>query len=65
MVAFGARPHTIEARPGGMLAFPNAAGETIYRRSVNHPGIARPNPWWTDAIGRVPEMAQRAWDTAR
>lgn len=62
IVAYGASPHQIVARPGGMLAFPNQAGQTIYRRSVNHPGVQRPNRWWVDAIEMVPEMAQRAWN---
>lgn len=61
IVAYGAGPHTITARPGGMLAFPNQAGETIYRRSVNHPGTP-PNSWWTDAIDRIPQVGQRIWD---
>ena len=62
MVAYGARPHTITARPGGYLVFPNTAGEIIYRKSVEHPG-QQPNPWWTNAIDRVPEMSQRAWNS--
>lgn len=62
IVAFGAGPHVIEARPGGALAFPNQAGEIIYRRSVNHPGTP-PNPWWTEAIERLPQASQRIWDS--
>ena len=61
IVAYGAAPHVIEARPGGMLAFPNQAGEIIYRRSVNHPGT-QPNPWWANSIDQIPQRAQQVWD---
>lgn len=64
IVAYGASAHVIEARPGGALRFPNQAGEIIYRRSVNHPGTP-PNPWWTNAIDRLPQTGQRVWDSLR
>ncbi len=35
-------PHTIRAKKAKALAFPGADGETIFRRSVNHPGSKVP-----------------------
>jgi hypothetical protein len=47
---FGARPHTITPRSGGVLAFnwPKAGG-TVFLRSVNHPGNQAKN-WWEPAV---------------
>lgn len=33
----GARPHTIRARPGGVLRF-RVAGRIVYAKKVDHPG---------------------------
>lgn len=36
----GTRAHVIVARRAKVLAFPGASGETVFRRSVQHPGFA-------------------------
>ena len=35
------RPHGIEAKPGGVLAF-QAGGKTVFARRINHPGSKIP-----------------------
>lgn len=35
----GSNPHKIEAAPGGVLAFPDEAGNTVFTVRVNHPGF--------------------------
>jgi hypothetical protein len=44
----GTAPHVITARNGGVLAF-QVGGETVFARSVNHPGT-RANPFLRDAL---------------
>lgn len=48
MVHEGTAPHTITARPGGVLAF-EIGGETIFATSVNHPGT-KAVPFLRDAL---------------
>lgn len=47
----GSSPHTIRARPGGVLRF-TIGGETIFARSVRHPGTP-PRPWLRQAAERT------------
>lgn len=48
----GTRPHVIRAKNGKALAFPGSNGQTIFRRSVNHPGT-RPRPFLRNAVDQV------------
>jgi hypothetical protein len=47
----GTRPHIINARPGGVLAF-QSHGQTVFATSVNHPGTA-PRPFLRRALEQV------------
>jgi len=55
----GQRPHVITARQGGVLVF-ESRGQTVFARSVNHPG-AQPRSWWDDTLRDMPDMLQRNW----
>lgn len=50
-IEFGARPHKIYARNGGVLVFPYG-GVLQFRRSVNHPGNA-PQPYMRPAFEKA------------
>jgi hypothetical protein len=47
----GTAPHEIRAKPGGVLAFPGAGGDTVFTRSVHHPGT-QPQPFLSKAALR-------------
>jgi hypothetical protein len=47
----GSRPHLIQAKPGGVLAFP-IGGQTVFATSVHHPGTA-PRPFLRLALEQL------------
>ncbi len=54
------RPHVIRAKRGRALRFnwPKAGGVVFFAK-VNHPGT-RPNPFFSQVIGRWPDYLRRA-----
>lgn len=56
----GTRPHVIEAKAGGTLRF-QVAGETVFRRRVNHPGTS-PRPFMEVARAVGEQAADYAAD---
>jgi len=51
----GTNPHVIEARPPRRALRFEVGGQVVFRRRVNHPGT-NPNPWYNNALGRMPEF---------
>ena len=55
----GTRPHTIKAK-GKTLAWKGDDGETVFARSVKHPGI-KARPWLRPALSRAKADFQQLW----
>lgn len=59
------RPHVIRAKAGGYLAFPGRDGNTVFRKSVNHPGSKIPaRPYLRPSIEERRENYNRSLSTA-
>jgi Bacteriophage HK97-gp10, putative tail-component len=61
-VVDGTSPHTIQARNGRVLRFATSGGQTLYRRSVNHPGT-KPNPFADRALQAALPAVRDTFDT--
>ena len=65
ILEYGSRPHTIEAKPGKVLAFfwP-AVGRMVYTKKVEHPGT-RPYGMMAVATSDAIDRGQRLMDAVR